>query len=420
MIRKIRNFLAFVTCAIMSATFISCGNDGGLSAKFNDKKITSIMIGEMIDFDEFIDYTDGASVKVFYTTPTMPEAAEEESMYFTAEELGEHNFTLEFSLGDKTKTLKCTINVVPPAPEVVEPETSVYCATGETVTFNALITRSGIRIVPARYSTTKFLRVEYANEAISVENYSKQTETVEFAETDESYTFRKAGTYTFYINVSNASGSVDAKIGASVLDSEGEYPISGVKSDGVIYGENNAVKVMQGGSTESSYIASEQEFETKTGEYLMTELEFCGKNAPRLLFFADEINGNVSLGKGVGITLENSVSATAMRIFGPDRFSATKPLVERNNSFGADSLKSGKYYKWRVIITRISSAKLAVKSQLFELDGETYKEVARFDWASFAYGYESKGYVEYMSAGYGDVIFRYSAPSECDKDGNKL
>lgn len=415
-----KRIYAFIIIAIMALCFTACGGGGQLSAAFNDDLPTKIVIGEMIDFNECIDYTEKASVSIKYSTPTMSDV-ETDSMYFQTEELGEHDFTLNFSVGNKTKTLKCTIEVVPPTPSVVEADSSVYCTTGETIYFDALLTRSGIRITPARYSDTTFNKVEYANEVISVEDYSKQIETYEFASGDKSYTFEKAGSYTFYITVINASGSVNAEISASVLDEAGDYPIDNVTSSGVLYGENNDVKIMQGSASELSYIASNEKYSVGIGEYLKTELVFKGRNAPQIIFFTDEINGDPALGNGVGVTLEGVTPATAMSVYGPTKFSATTALVTRNNSFGRETLKIGKYYKWQVIITRISDKKLAVKSILFTIENGEESETARFDWASFEYGNQSNGYVEYVgSAKYGDVIFRYSEPQKCDKDGNVL
>lgn len=414
----IKRICAFIISTIMVLVVTACAGSGELNAAFNDALPTKIVIGEMIDFNECIDYSENASVSVTYSTPTMTDV-ETDSMYFQTEELGEHNFTLKFSVGNNSKTLKCTITVVPPTPSVVEPDSSVYCTTGETVNFNALITRSGIRITPARYSTTTFEKVEYANEVISVENYSKQIETYEFTSSDTSYTFAKAGSYTFYITVSNASGSVNAEISASVLDEAGDYPIDNITSSGVLFGENNDVKLMPGDASELSYIASNEKYSVGVGEYLKTELVFKGRNAPQLLFFTDEINGDPSLGNGVGVTLEGVIPATAMSIFGPTRFSSKTALVTRNNSFGIETLKLDKLYKWQVIITRISAEKLAVKSILFTIENGVESETARFDWASFKYDNQSNGYVEYVgSAKYGDVIFKYYEPQKCDKDGN--
>lgn len=419
--KKLKSIFAFMLCAVVLAVGISCNKTGSeLKAEFNDDKISSIEIGDMIDFTEFVDYTSGASVTVTVVTPSSEEERFD-SMYFQTEQLGKHEFTLKFSLGGKSKTLKCDINVVPPAPTVVEPDSSVYYTTGETINFNALIIRSGIRITPSMYSDVKFKKVEYADEVISVENYSKRIETHEFAANETSYTFEKSGSYVFYIEVSNVSGIVNAKISVSVLDAAGDYPIANVTSNGVIYGENDAVKIMQGSASELSYIASDTRFDVAVGEYLKTELEFKGKNAPQILFFADTVNGETSLGKGVAVSLETTNPATAMSVYGPDRFTASKALVTRNTSFGRESLNGDKYYKWQVIITRISDKKLAVKSLLFVLENGEYEEAGRFDWASFEYSHESSGYVEYMgSYKYGEVIFRYSEPKKCDKDGKAL
>lgn len=413
-----------ICAAILSATlflcFCACAKGAALNAEFNDNKPAEIIVGEMIDFSGFIDYTDGAEVRITYSTPSIAEA-ETDSVYFQTEEIGMHRFTLTFSFQGRSKTLTCDIDVLPPAPNVDNVGNSVYCSTGETVTFDNIITRSGLRITPTRNVNIDFLRVDYIDEVISVENYSKQIETTPIDSSATSYTFTKSGSYVFYVDINNKAGSVKREISASVLDDDGGSTTEGVKSNGAIFGENNAVKVMQGASeSELSFVASDKIYELKQDEFYKTEVVFNGKNAPQIMFFADELNGKTTIGKGIVVSLEQTYPMTAMRIYGSDRLSG-KCLVVRNNSFGRDNLVSGKIYVWRVIVTKLSGSKLAIKSQLFEKKNGESIPVARFDWASFEYDYESKGYIEYLgSAKFGDIIFGYSEPEKCDKDGNVL
>lgn len=416
----IKKICATLLSTVLVLCLCACSNGGFLDAEFNENKPTEIIVGEMIDFSGFTDYTNGAEIKIIYSTPTISEA-ETDSVYFQTEEVGVHKFTLNFSLKGKSKTLKCDIDVLPPVPNVDNVGNSVYCSTGETVTFDDIITRSGLRITPTRNVNIDFLRVEYIDEVISVENYSKQIETTEIASSATSYTFTKSGSYVFYIDINNKAGSVKREISASVLDDSGEGVIPGVKSDGALFGENNAVKVMQGASdNELSFVASDEIYELKQNEFYKTEVVFNGKNAPQIMFFADELNGKTTIGKGVVVSLEQTYPMNAMRIYGPDRLSG-KCLVVRNNSFGRDNLVSGKIYVWRIIVTKLSGSKLAIKSQLFENKNDELTQVAKFDWASFEYEYESKGYIEYLgSAKFGDIIFRYSKPQKCDKDGVAL
>lgn len=416
----IKKICAAILSSALFLCLCACSKGVALHAEFNGDKPSEIIVGEMIDFSEFTDYTEGAKVKITYSTPTITEG-ESDSVYFQTEEIGMHKFTLNISLQGKSKTLKCDIDVLPPAPNVDNVGNSVYCSTGETVTFDDIITRSGLRITPTRNVNIDFLRVDYINEVISVENYSKQIETTEIDSSATSYTFTKSGSYVFYVDINNKAGSVKKEISASVLDDDGGSAIEGVKSSGTIFGENGAVKVMQGASdSELSFAASDEIYELKQDEFYKTEIVFNGKNAPQVMFFADELNGKTAIGKGVVVSLEQTNPMTAMRIYGPDRLSG-KCLVVRNNSFGRDNLVNGKIYVWRIIVTKISASKLAIKSQLFEKKNDESIQVAKFDWASFEYDYESKGYIEYLgSAKFGDIIFRYAKPQKCDKDGVAL
>ena len=416
----IKKICATLLSTVLFLCLCACSNGVVLNAEFNDNKPTEIIVGEMIDFSGFTDYTNGAEIKIIYSTPTIAEA-ETDSVYFQTEEVGMHKFTLNFSLQSKSKTLKCDIDVLPPAPNVDNVGNSVYCSTGETVTFDDIITRSGLRITPTRNVNIDFLRVDYIDEVISVENYSKQIEITEIDSSATSYTFAKSGSYLFYVDINNKAGSVKRKISASVLDDDGGSAIEGVKSSGAIFGENSAVKVMQGASeSELSFVASDEIYELKQDEFYKTEVVFNGKNAPQIMLFADELNGKTTIGKGVVVSLEQTYPMNAMRIYGPDRLSG-KCLVVRNNSFGRDNLVSGRIYVWRIIVTKLSGSKLAIKSQLFEKKNDELIQVAKFDWASFEYDYESKGYIEYLgSAKFGDILFRYSKPQKCDKDGVAL
>lgn len=415
----IKKLLSFAVLVVVSMSLIACNDGAGatLKAQFNDNKIDSIVLGEMINFDEFIDYTDGAEVEVTYSAPG-EENGRSDSLYFLTETLGVHKFSLTFSLGSSKKTLECEVNVVPPAPRAEKSGGSVYCTTGETVSFDALLMRSGLKITPVLNVNVDFKYVEYLNETISVDGYTKKIEKTEFSSADTGYTFAKAGSYVFYVSVNNASGEVTTSISASVLDESGTCPIPDVSHSGVIFGENNAVKVMSGGSSALSYIASSELFEVQIGEFVKAEAEFNGKNAPQIVFFTDKISGDLATLKGVGVTLEAAGATSAMSLMNG---LTGKTFAVRKNSFGRETFKNGTIYRWTVLVTRISESKLAVKARLLEKRGDSYEETARFDWLSFEYDGESKGYIQYMgSASYGDVMFRYTAPVKCDKDGNEL
>ncbi len=417
---KMRALISFFTCLVMAFTLTACGSRDSvkLEAKFNDKKIDSILLTNMINFTDFVEYTDGADVKIIYSTPTKKDL-ETTSMYFLTEELGVHKFTFNFTLGKQSKTLECEIDVVAPAPEIDASESSLFCRTGETVDFDEVIRRSGIRVTPVNQVDFTFKYVEYIDETISVENYDKKVEKTDFATTDKEYTFVKAGSYRFYIDVSNKSGTKEAIISASVLDNGGDLPIKDVKVSGVIFGENGAVKVMQGRTDSLSYIANDKQLTVATGEFYKTEVEFKGKNAPQILFFADEIGGNMTAGKGMLISLEQSTPLTAVRVYGPDRLNSK--MMQRLNSFGRANLQDDNIYKWVTIITRISDKKVAVKCMLYSKNNGIYDQIAKLDWLPIEYSDESKGYTEFLgSSQYGDVIFKYSAPVKCDKEGNSL
>lgn len=404
---------------LMSVSFVFCmlfgaGCGGTVEASFKEPPPEKVVLGDMIDFTLYLEYEEGASVKVLCSV-SGEEAVETGSMFFPTQRLGEHDFTFIFTSGKRESELTCVIDVVAPAPDVEESQSAIFCTPGETKSFDELFEQSGIIAIPADGVNVAFRSVDYTEdyhtENISVEDREeKATVSTAISETDKSYTFDKIGKYVFHVQIYNTEGSVDTTIQVSVTQESAFVVPQGLKAERALFSEDGkTVQLLRAAdSSNLSYVTFDSEYGLAPGEYYSIKTEFKGKNAPQLLFFADAQNGNALFGTGYFASLEYG-STKALGIYGPNRLSSAS--VASRETFGYDTLKEDKIYRW-IFIFGVSKdeANNLVMSELYELDGDTAKKKATFNWASFSAGTNNSGYIAFMGSFYDDIVFRFYEP----------
>ena len=404
---------------ILLALCLCCLSFGCGGSAWKSEVPATLPVGEILNFYQYLNVDAGTDVSVEYETPS-GERIQTGSLYFVGDSAGRYTFTITFSSGGKRQTVNCTVEVVPNAPQVTEASAAVRCSKGETVTFSRLFARSGIRVIPAADSEVTFVSVDYYRERISVENYESEVERTTFSDADDSYTFSDAGSYIFHLNIHNVSGSEQTDLSVSVADSDAELP-EGVSADGLLPGEQGAVKLLRASGTGAlSYIGYDETYALQPGEFLCMQAEFSGRNAPQLLFGADVLDGRTSFGRGFIVSLEHEPPYDRMRVYGPNRF-ASGVVSFRENSFGRQDLTEGTVYVWKLFIAKLDANTSAVKSILYKKGADGQAEtVATYHWAPFADGGSVSGYAVFLGSADHDIIFRSYEPAYCDREGNLL
>ena len=416
--KRTKSLIVAVTVAlsVMLCAFCGCGNK---IARFKEEVPKIAPVGEMIDFNGFIEKSDSAEVKVKCTFPD-GSVRESSSMYFLAEETGVHKFALTFTEGGKSETLECEIEVTAVAPSVTHSSASVYCELNEELTFYDIFMDSGVRVTPAGFFDYRFNYAEYSDEKLSVEDYSCKTVREAIPEDAKSYKFTRLGSYSMGVTVYNKSGSADTVIKVSVTDPEAGKELENVKFEGVVFGEGKTVKLLQGASESyASYIGYDQKVSLEVGDYIALDVKFYGMNAPQIMMFSDALSGSVVGGTGYILSLEHEQPFDRMRIYGPSGFGG-KLLVQRERSFGRATLNDKSVYLWKIIVTRNAESRHAVKSVLYEKNEGEWLVKGTFQWADFRFSV-TEGYIAFLgSTNFGEVVAEYANVYACDVNGNAV
>ena len=426
--KKLLTLLIASLCvgSVSVATGCSCSGLFGetsssvqLEADFNENLIEKITLGETIDIASFVDVPQGATLSVVYTQydedgNVVVSNQAYDSLYFLTEELGRYDFKITVSANGASKELSCTIEVVVPAPQASEASGVITCNVGDTLTFDALFNRSNIMATPAGQVDIVFASVEFNNEVIDLDNYSSTLETKEIGADDTSYTFAKAGAYTFCVKAVNAEGEAETSI--KVIATDPTSIPDGIAASGAVFGENNdTVKLFKGTRSNLSYMAYDTTYLYNGAK---VRVEFSGNQIPQIMFCADEINGNGSEGIGYVATME--YNANYFCLMGPNRISGN--ACKAKTDFGRNSLSKNKRYVWDVYMGGEDSKADVSKTITYVLyekneDG-SLTEISSYIESGFSYDKNTEthkatkeGYIVFLGSSYSDIIFKYYKPS---------
>lgn len=428
--KKLLTLLIATLCvgSVSVATGCSCSGLGlfgetsssvQLEADFNENLIEKITLGETIDIASFVDAPQGATLSVVYTQydeegNVVVSNQAYDSLYFLTEELGRYDFKITVSANGASKELSCTIEVVVPAPQASEASGVITCNVGDTLTFDALFNRSNIMATPAGQVEIVFASVEFNNEVIDLDNYSSTLETKEIVADDTSYTFAKAGAYTFCVKAVNAEGEAETSI--KVIATDPTSIPDGIAASGAVFGENNdTVKLFKGKRSNLSYMAYDTTYLYNGAK---VRVEFSGNQIPQIMFCADEINGNGSEGIGYVATME--YNANYFCLMGPNRISGN--ACKAKTDFGRNSLSKNKRYVWDVYMGGEDSKADVSKTITYVLyekneDG-SLTEISSYIESGFSYDKNTEthkatkeGYIVFLGSSYSDIIFKYYKPS---------
>lgn len=401
--------------SLIAGTLCGCSNDSSIKAEFTKYLVDKATVGETINFADALNYENDTKVKLTYSNDYVTDE-EYDSLYFVTKEVSMHHFTFLFSKNNKTKTLSCSIDVIPSAPTIEKSNIAVYCSKNEKISFTELFNKSGIDAMPFGYVNTKFLSVEYYKcfneDTISITTEKVQPVKKEISPNDTSYTFEDYGKYIFEVEIYNSAGSVSTTIQVSVFE---KYTgkIEGYQFDGLIKGKKeNVVELVKSNSTSRlSYLIQEDKIEiVDTNLYTLTS-EFVGKNAPQLIFGFDAIDGKKYIGNGYVISLEED-SKNQFGIYGDKRFNSINlsPSRSDGNTISRNTLLEGSVYKWDVMfrLTKSTSGEnnIAIMSNLYK-DGSD-SPLRTYKWASInASNFSGENYFGYLGSSLDDVILKY-------------
>ncbi len=419
----------FLTSALLLSSLLSgCGGQNepraslGVSYIGADPSSLSVAIEDMADFNTYFAIPSGVQTSIEVTTPSGNKLTTT-SLYYQFDEVGEYTFAFTFEGNNGAKeSYTLTIKSLPPAPDVTPASNAISIKAGTTMSFADIYDRSGIIALPLAYTSVDFESVTYSDETISVDLYCVDEQTSKIEDGATSYTFDKPGTYTFNLNIHNESGYELTTINVTATDSDGANWGEGIVSKNAYTGDKaNCVKLLASSSPSSlSYLGYEEELTLAKDTFYTVSTRFRGKNTPQIMLLADAVNGELSSGHGLICSLEQLAPYDGMRIFGPDRLRFSTPLAYRAGTFGRDDLSSKSIYDWNIVITKLSEAKLAIRSYLYEEKEEGKELVGFFDWMSVAYAHEMKGKSVFLgSSQFGNAIFEFEKPYLSDKAGNR-
>ncbi len=419
----------FLSSALLVSSLLSgCSGQNepqaslGVSYIGADPSSLSVAIEDMADFNAYFAIPSGVTTTIDITTPSGNKLTTN-SLYYQFDEVGDYTFAFTFKGSNGAKeSYTLSIKSLPPSPDVTPATNGVSVKVGATMSFADIYDRSGIIALPLAYTTVDFESVTYGNETISVDHYPVDEKTTKIEEGTTSYTFDKAGTYTFNLNIHNEAGYELTSINVTATNSEGASWGEGIVSKSAYAGDkDNCVKLLSSSSPSSlSYLGYEEELTLAKDTFYTVSTRFRGKNAPQILLLGDTADGEISSGHGLICSLEQLAPYDGMRIYGPDRLRFSTPIAYRAGTFGRDDLSSKYIYDWNIVITKLSESKLAIRSYLYEEKEEGKELVGFFDWMSLNYAHEMKGKTVFLgSSQFGNLIFEFEKPYLSDKAGNR-
>ena len=404
-IMKLLSLLIF-----LSPCLIGCDNN--FKASFINEPIKKVTVGDTINFMNYLDYDDNATVSLKYSTEKIKNQTYN-SLYFQTSEVSMHNFEIIFSLKGKNKKLKCDIDVVPSAPSVTESTSSVFVNIGETITFTDLIDKSGVDALPFGYVNFAFKGVSY--QSCYTSNYVKLNEEnnsyqySEILKEATSYTFLNYGKYIFDLDIYNSEGSVSTTIQVSVIKNEDTNPLNLLASGAIFAEGDNVVQLVRSDSYSSlSYLYYQEMISLQLKNEYTICLEFYGKNAPQIILNANKANGKKYAGTGYIISLEEN-SKNQLGIYGEERFNSVNlsPSRSSGNTFSRQSLKDNILYKWEVIfrltLQKDNTYHLCIKSNLYK-ENILYRI---YDWVSLEIANIEPAYFGFLGSSLDDITFKY-------------
>ncbi len=217
-VKKVSSVLLGSSFFIASA-FAGCDSAKADPFAWAEEPPVSITIGSEILFRNYIDLDDSATYTL-YVSVDDGEFEKQNTLVYVCREAAEYSFKIERNKGGSKKSVTWDISVLPNAPAFNAPSAVSVKEIGSKRTYNALLNVADLTVTPAELQDSivfKSVDITYLG-VPTAETDPVMEETVTLDETATSYTFARAGVYTFHLEAQNVAGKAETTLTVNAYD----------------------------------------------------------------------------------------------------------------------------------------------------------------------------------------------------------
>jgi len=217
-VKKVSSVLLGSSFFIASA-FAGCDSAKADPFAWAEEPPVSMSIGSEILFRNYIDLDDSATYTL-YVSVDDGAFEKQNTLVYVCREAAEYSFKIERNKGGSKKSVTWDISVLPNAPAFNTPNAVSVKEVGTKRTYNALLNVADLTVTPAElqdFIAFKSVDVAYLGVPTSETNpVMEETITLDAAAT--SYTFARAGVYTFHLEAQNVAGKAETTLTVNAYD----------------------------------------------------------------------------------------------------------------------------------------------------------------------------------------------------------
>lgn len=218
------NFLKKLSTILVAASLFTTSVLSACSAKqdpfvWEEELPATMAIGEEVFFRNYIELDDSATYTL-YVSVDGGEYVKQNTLVYVCRNAAEYSFKIERNKDGEITTIVGDVTVLPNAPSFNTPNTISVTSIGERRTYNAMLNVADLTITPAElqdYIVFKSVDVQYLSVSTS-DAAPIMEETITLDKSATSYTFARAGIYTFHLEASNVAGKAEATLIVNAYD----------------------------------------------------------------------------------------------------------------------------------------------------------------------------------------------------------
>ncbi len=196
----------------------ACGKDEE-AFTWETRPPESVAIGSELLFRNYIEMEDDAVYKL-YVKIDGGEFVQQNTLVYACRNAADYSFKLERNKNGDTDFLVWDITVLPNAAAFNTPNVVSVTEVGAKRTYNALLNVANLTVTPAELQDSilfKSVDVTYLG-VPTAETDPVMEETITLDESATSYTFARAGIYTFHLEASNVAGTAETTLTVNAYD----------------------------------------------------------------------------------------------------------------------------------------------------------------------------------------------------------
>ncbi|MBQ8657909.1 MAG: hypothetical protein IJ506_02140, partial [Clostridia bacterium] len=218
-------FIKKVSCILLGSSFFIASAFAGCDEEKQDpfawaeEPPVSMSIGSEILFRNYIDLDDSATYTL-YVSVDDGAFEKQNTLVYVCREAAEYSFKIERNKGGSKKSVTWDISVLPNAPAFNTPSAVSVKEIGAKRTYNALLNVADLTVTPAELQDSiafKSVDVTYLG-VPTAETDPVMEETITLDAAATSYTFARAGVYTFHLEAQNVSGKAETTLTVNAYD----------------------------------------------------------------------------------------------------------------------------------------------------------------------------------------------------------